>query len=282
MLLLGAWLFTTNLPTRLAAATPGYLTVDPEARAHGDDQVRPALARHLEDALQGGRGGRQRADTLKDYGPAPEFSKIAAWINTPGGKPLSLAKLRGKVVLVDFWTYSCVNCIRTLPYLRAWNARYATAGLVIVGVHTPEFAFEHVVGNVKRAVGEHDIRYPVAVDDDYGTWNAYGNQYWPADYLIDRNGPHPRRALRRGRVRGHRVQDPHAARRAGIGTACRAHGRDHGLADGRDPGDLPRGGARHLQPEGLRRRGVRLHARAQALPQRGRAEGHLARSSPRS
>ncbi len=89
---------------------------------------------------------------------------------------------------MDFWTYSCVNCIRTLPYLRAWNARYAGAGLVIVGVHTPEFAFEHVVGNVKRAVGEHDIRYPVAVDDDYGTWNAYGNQYWPADYLIDRNG----------------------------------------------------------------------------------------------
>ena len=91
-------------------------------------------------------------------------------------------------MLVDFWTYSCVNCIRTLPYLKAWYARYHHDGLVIVGVHTPEFAFEHVVGNVQRAVREHGIRYPVAVDDGYGTWNAWGNQYWPADYLIDRNG----------------------------------------------------------------------------------------------
>ena len=91
-------------------------------------------------------------------------------------------------MLVDFWTYSCVNCIRTLPYLEAWYGRYHAAGLEIVGVHTPEFAFEHVVGNVRRAVGEHDIRYPVAVDNGYRTWNAWANQYWPADYLIDRNG----------------------------------------------------------------------------------------------
>ena len=89
-------------------------------------------------------------DRLKDYGPAPDFAGISAWINTPGSQPLSLRKLRGKVVLVDFWTYSCVNCIRTLPYLKAWDARYREAGLVIVGVHTPEFAFEHVVGNVRR------------------------------------------------------------------------------------------------------------------------------------
>ncbi len=91
-------------------------------------------------------------------------------------------------MLVDFWTYSCVNCIRTLPYLKAWYSRYHAAGLEIVGVHTPEFAFEHVVGNVRRAVSEHDIRYPVAVDDGYKTWNAWANQYWPADYLIDRTG----------------------------------------------------------------------------------------------
>ena len=91
-------------------------------------------------------------------------------------------------MLVDFWTYSCVNCIRTLPYLKAWDARYRDAGLVIVGVHTPEFAFEHVVGNVRRATQEHDIRYPVAVDNGYKTWGAWANQYWPADYLIDRNG----------------------------------------------------------------------------------------------
>jgi cytochrome c biogenesis protein CcdA/thiol-disulfide isomerase/thioredoxin len=188
ILLLGAYLFTTNLPTRLAAATPGYLSwiQKPERTAtiRSDLRSLDTSKTHSKAAVAAG----ESADKLKDYGPAPGFKKIAAWINTPGSKPLTLQKLRGKVVLVDFWTYSCVNCIRTLPYLRAWNARYAKAGLVIVGVHTPEFAFEHIVGNVKRAVGEHDIRYPVAVDNDYGTWNAFGNQYWPADYLIDRNG----------------------------------------------------------------------------------------------
>jgi thiol-disulfide isomerase/thioredoxin len=127
-------------------------------------------------------------DSLQDYGRAPEFAGISAWINTPGSRALTLKGLRGKVVLVDFWTYSCVNCIRTLPYLEAWYSRYHRAGLEIVGVHTPEFAFEHVLGNVRRAVGDHGIRYPVANDDRYGTWNAYGNQYWPAHYLIDRNG----------------------------------------------------------------------------------------------
>ena len=96
--------------------------------------------------------------------------------------------LRGKVVLVDFWTYSCINCVRTLPYLKTWDARYRDKGLVIVGVHTPEFAFEHVLSNVRQAVQQHGIRYPVAIDNDYGTWQAYGNEYWPADYLIDRQG----------------------------------------------------------------------------------------------
>jgi thiol-disulfide isomerase/thioredoxin len=91
-------------------------------------------------------------------------------------------------VLIDFWTYSCINCLRTLPYLEAWDARYRSQGLTIVGVHTPEFAFEHVVSNVRRAVAEHGIRYPVAVDDAYATWNAWGNQYWPAEFLIDQQG----------------------------------------------------------------------------------------------
>jgi cytochrome c biogenesis protein CcdA/thiol-disulfide isomerase/thioredoxin len=188
VLLLGAWLFTTNLPTRLAAATPGYLSwiQEPERSAAVKSDLRSldTSASHSRAAVAAG----DAADTLEDYGPAPGFKGISAWINTPGGRPLSLEQLHGEVVLVDFWTYSCVNCIRTLPYLRAWNARYARAGLVIVGVHTPEFAFEHVVGNVRRAVREHDIAYPVAIDNDYGTFNAFGNQYWPADYLIDRDG----------------------------------------------------------------------------------------------
>jgi thiol-disulfide isomerase/thioredoxin len=135
------------------------------------------------------RSGEARAAAAA--GPAnraPEFSGIAEWINTPSGKPLSLAGLRGKVVLVDFWTYSCINCIRTFPHLKAWDRAYRKDGLVIVGVHTPEFAFERVPANVRAAVRRFGIRYPVAIDNGYRTWNAYANQYWPAEYLIDRTG----------------------------------------------------------------------------------------------
>jgi thiol-disulfide isomerase/thioredoxin len=125
---------------------------------------------------------------LKDLGAAPEFSETQRWFNTPGGGPLTLASLRGRVVLIDFWTYTCINCIRTLPYLKAWDAAYHAKGLTIVGVHTPEFAFEHDAGNVARAIGQFALRYPVVQDNQMGTWNAYGNQYWPADYLIDSSG----------------------------------------------------------------------------------------------
>jgi cytochrome c biogenesis protein CcdA/thiol-disulfide isomerase/thioredoxin len=122
---------------------------------------------------------------LKDYGAAPDVHDISAWINS---RPLTLRALRGKVVLVDFWTYSCINCLRTLPYLKSWDERYRSKGLVILGVHTPEFAFEHDLGNVRAAVKRLGVRYPVALDNDYGTWNAYGNNYWPADYLVDQAG----------------------------------------------------------------------------------------------
>jgi cytochrome c biogenesis protein CcdA/thiol-disulfide isomerase/thioredoxin len=128
------------------------------------------------------------ATTLINCGPAPNFAKVTAWLNTPGGKPLSLAGLRGKVVLVDFWTYSCINCQRSLPHVEAWYSRYAKDGFVVVGVHTPEFAFEHVVSNVRAQSAALGVHYPVAVDDDYGTWDAYNNEYWPADYLIDSHG----------------------------------------------------------------------------------------------
>jgi thiol-disulfide isomerase/thioredoxin len=103
-----------------------------------------------------------------------------------------MQQLRGKVVLIDFWTYSCINCLRTLPHLKAWYARYHKDGLVIVGVHTPEFAFEHSLSNVRSASKRLGVEYPVALDNSYGTWNAYANQYWPAEYLIDRRG-HVRR-----------------------------------------------------------------------------------------
>ncbi|MDX6505468.1 MAG: hypothetical protein QOG06_112 [Gaiellaceae bacterium] len=125
------------------------------------------------------------ADSLQDYGAAPDFAGISDWLHT---RPLTMAKLRGKVVLVDFWTYSCINCLRTLPHLEAWDARYRKAGLVIVGVHTPEFAFEHVVSNVRKASQDLGVRYPVAIDNGYHTWGAYQNDAWPAEYLIDRRG----------------------------------------------------------------------------------------------
>jgi cytochrome c biogenesis protein CcdA/thiol-disulfide isomerase/thioredoxin len=183
-----AVLFTTNIPTQLAADAPSYVSsLQRLERSHAAASDLRDLTRSRHNSAAAVSAGRTPG-RLQDYGPAPDFTGITTWINTPGSQPLSLAALRGKVVLIDFWTYSCVNCIRTLPYLKQWYARYHNDGLVIVGVHTPEFAFEHVIGNVEQAVSEHGIHYPVAVDDGYGTWNAWGNQYWPADYLIDRNG----------------------------------------------------------------------------------------------
>ncbi|HEX5309643.1 MAG TPA: cytochrome c biogenesis protein DipZ [Solirubrobacteraceae bacterium] len=125
---------------------------------------------------------------LKNLGAAPEFHETQRWFNTPGERPLTLASLHGRVVLVDFWTYTCINCIRTLPYLKAWDATYRDKGLTIVGVHTPEFSFEHDAGNVQNAIERFGIRYPIVQDNEMGTWNAYGNEYWPADYLIDAKG----------------------------------------------------------------------------------------------
>jgi cytochrome c biogenesis protein CcdA/thiol-disulfide isomerase/thioredoxin len=125
---------------------------------------------------------------LPVYGKAPEFTDTERWFNTPGGRPLTLRQLRGKVVLVDFWTYSCVNCIRTLPYLNAWYKRYHRDGFVIVGVHTPEFPFEREAGNVEAAIEREGIEYPVVQDNEEGTWSAYGNLYWPSEYFLDANG----------------------------------------------------------------------------------------------
>jgi thiol-disulfide isomerase/thioredoxin len=119
---------------------------------------------------------------------APEFAQITGYINTPHNSPITLSSLKGKVVLVDFWTYSCINCIRTIPYLNDWDQKYAGNGLVIIGVHSPEFEFEKNYDNVKAAVQRLGITYPVVLDSDHGTWNAYGNQYWPRDYIIDTHG----------------------------------------------------------------------------------------------
>jgi cytochrome c biogenesis protein CcdA/thiol-disulfide isomerase/thioredoxin len=162
-----------------------------------------ALQRHTEESgyatkhlgtLRGATGGVKLAPTaaphsnLPVYASAPDFAGISHWLNTPGDRPLTLEGLRGKVVLIDFWTYSCINCLRTLPHLRAWYAAYHKDGLDIVGVHTPEFAFEHVLSNVESAVRRLHVTWPVALDNDYDTWNAWSNEYWPADYLVDQQG----------------------------------------------------------------------------------------------
>ena len=131
---------------------------------------------------------RSSAETLGMGPDAPELRGIEGWLNTPAGKPVSIAGLRGKVVIVDFWTYSCINCLRTLPHLRAWDRAYRDEGLAIVGIHSPEFAFERVPENVRSAVRRLGVRYPVGLDNDFATWRAYDNQYWPAKYVIDRNG----------------------------------------------------------------------------------------------
>jgi cytochrome c biogenesis protein CcdA/thiol-disulfide isomerase/thioredoxin len=127
---------------------------------------------------------------LPVLGPAPEFTDTQRWFNTPAGEALSIDELtaQGRVVLIDFWTYTCINCIRTLPYLRAWDAEYRDDGLTIVGVHSPEFPFEREASNVEAAIADHGLEYPVVQDNEFGTWNAFGNRYWPAKYLIDAEG----------------------------------------------------------------------------------------------
>src|SRR4051812_4453130 len=166
----------------------------PDVNATASLERSGAVATRLK-TLRGGpprfAGGAHTAagdPALPVLGTAPEFTGTQRWFNTPGGRPESLRSLRGRVVLVDFWTYTCINCIRTLPYLKAWDRRYRRAGLAIVGVHTPEFAFEHDAGNVARAIGRFGVRYPVAQDNENATWDAYGNEYWPADYLVDARG----------------------------------------------------------------------------------------------
>lgn len=116
---------------------------------------------------------------------APEFSQDVRWLNSP---PIKLRELKNKVVLIDFWTYSCVNCIRTLPYVAIWHERYKGKGLVIIGVHTPEFDFEKQFSNVERAVKEFGITYPVVMDSDYTIWSAYANNVWPRKFLINKEG----------------------------------------------------------------------------------------------
>ncbi|MGY4177737.1 cytochrome c biogenesis protein CcdA/thiol-disulfide isomerase/thioredoxin [Bradyrhizobium sp. USDA 4518] len=167
----------TGILTKLSVGTTAVLEqalldqLHPQRKPGGDGAT---AARTEDDAAD-----------LPAEGLLPSLSGAQQWLNSP---PLSLGGLKGKVVLVDFWTYSCINCLRSLPYVRAWADKYRDRGLVVIGVHAPEFAFERNVDNVKRAVATLGISYPVAIDNDYRIWRSFENQYWPAHYFIDANG----------------------------------------------------------------------------------------------
>ena len=146
--------------------------------------IAAALALSLIASGLGGRllAGPPQLDTL---GPMPELSGAVQWLNSP---PLDREALKGKVVLVDFWTYDCINCRRSLPYVNNWAKRYADQGLVVIGVHTPEYDYENDIDNVRGQVAKLGIEYPVAIDNRYAIWNAFGNQFWPAHYFVDARG----------------------------------------------------------------------------------------------
>jgi len=177
-----------NLPAMLQRAVPDYTTAmqkgiganDLRHKLNPGSKISGQLAACAEDSA----GSAQ----LQECGPAPAVSGITQWLNTPDGKPIDLASLRGKVVLIDFWAYSCINCQRAIPHVVDWYNRYRDSGFVVIGVHTPEYAFERVAGNVASGAAALHITYPVALDNDYTTWNNYQNLYWPAEYLIDANG----------------------------------------------------------------------------------------------
>jgi cytochrome c biogenesis protein CcdA/thiol-disulfide isomerase/thioredoxin len=179
----------TRLSTTNTASLEEMLIDGLGARARlaatGDADVVTASDKSKDDGAMMIREEKPARADLPVEGVLPPLTGAVTWLNSP---PLSREALKGKVVLVDFWTYSCINCLRTLPYVRAWADKYKDQGLVVIGVHTPEFAFEKNVDNVKKAIADLKVGYPVAVDNDYAIWRAFGNNYWPAHYFIDGEG----------------------------------------------------------------------------------------------
>lgn len=195
--------YDIKFQNRIASDLPAFL-VNPSGELEGTAAAREGLAEVRGGDSGGGFGaaaaaaavsphggvaeGGEGGERLPVLGRAPELRGTQEWFNTPGGEPLSLAALRGRVVVIDFWTYSCINCIRTLPYLKAWDERYRDDGLTILGIHTPEFPFERDAGNVAEAIERNELRYPIVQDNDFATWDAYANEFWPAKYFIDARG----------------------------------------------------------------------------------------------
>jgi cytochrome c biogenesis protein CcdA/thiol-disulfide isomerase/thioredoxin len=178
-----------NVPAKLQRAIPDY-TSGLQDRVVASDEIQQKLNlgglvndqnRELSNCTNGAR-------ELESCGTAPDIKGIAGWLNTPGGAPIDLKSLRGKVVLIDFWAYSCINCQRAIPHVVDWYSKYKDSGLEVIGVHSPEYAFEKVQSNVVSGAADLGITYPVALDNNLSTWTNYRNRYWPAEYLIDANG----------------------------------------------------------------------------------------------
>jgi len=197
---------TDALETRLMAGlrvvpdTPSSAPQPAPAMMAADVNANPAMMMSANSAMMMsadlGNTAATTAAALPIEGDAPPLEGATHWLNSP---PLNLAELKGKVVLIDFWTYSCINCLRAIPYVRAWAEKYKDQGLVVIGVHAPEFAFERNVKNVERAIAKQQLTYPVAVDNAYAIWRAYQNRYWPAHYFIDAQG----------RIRHHQFGEGH-------------------------------------------------------------------------
>ncbi|SON62475.1 Thiol-disulfide oxidoreductase YkuV [Mycobacterium simulans] len=178
-----------NVPALLQRAIPDY-TSALQRKVGGDNQIRQKLnlSGLVNDQNAQLSNCSNGADELENCGPAPDIKGIESWLNTPGNKPVDLSSLRGRVVLIDFWAYSCINCQRAIPHVTGWYQAYKNNGFEVIGVHTPEYAFERVAGNVATGAADLHIKYPVALDNNYATWTNYRNRYWPAEYLIDANG----------------------------------------------------------------------------------------------
>lgn len=181
----------TRFQTAIAADLPGFL-VNPTGELERSKAISKRISETKNQQSSGVGSSAQDTkiseDPLPELAVAKEFTGNQKWFNTANGEPLTLKQLRGKVVLIDFWTYTCINCIRTLPYIKSWYKKYRDKGFVVVGVHTPEFPFEHSAKNVKSSIDQHDLAYPIVQDNNFKTWDAYGNQFWPAKYLIDAAG----------------------------------------------------------------------------------------------
>ncbi|WP_343709100.1 cytochrome c biogenesis protein DipZ [Mycobacterium sp.] len=178
-----------NLPAVLQRAIPDY-TSSLENKLGGDQKVQQALnlGGIVNDQNKGLSNCHNGSAQLENCGPAPDLKGITAWLNTPAALPVDLHALRGKVVLIDFWAYSCINCQRAIPHVEGWYKAYQDKGFEVIGVHTPEYAFEKVTDNVKKGIADLGITYPVALDNGYSTWTNYRNRYWPAEYVIDASG----------------------------------------------------------------------------------------------